>query len=165
MEFCRLVCFEHCSSSYLQACIFSRRASNCIYRALCLHGYNYSIIRFIFLLYIDSMYCKAIRPGDASKRFSVYGIYMGHNVRNGTFEHVRQAKNKISLRIRRVWSDSSLPTWKNLGSLTIQKAHSEDSDQTARMRRLIWVFTRYTYLKVPFLMLRFLSRLAPVSSD
>ena len=36
---------------------------------------------------------------------------------------------------------SSLSAWRNLGSLATHWAHSEDSDQTGRMPRLIWVFT------------------------
>ena len=57
---------------------------------------------------------------------------------------MRPAKIQISLRIRAVWSESSL------GSFWIAKdkkkkkkyiyADNEDSDQTARMRSLIWVF-------------------------
>ena len=39
--------------------------------------------------------------------------------------------------------DSDQPghsTWRNIGSLATHWAHSEDSDQTGRMSRLIWVF-------------------------
>ena len=53
---------------------------------------------------------------------------------------VRPAKTQISLGIRPVWSESSLSAWRNLGSLANYWAHSEDSDQTGRMPRLIWVF-------------------------
>ena len=46
-------------------------------------------------------------------------------------------------RLRSAWasakSDQSL-RWRNLGSLATHWAHSEDSDQTGRMPRLIWVF-------------------------
>ena len=49
------------------------------------------------------------------------------------------AKTQISLGIRPVWSESWLSTWRNLGSLATQWAHSEDPDQTGRMPRLIWV--------------------------
>ena len=35
---------------------------------------------------------------------------MSRNVRKRTFEHVRPAKIQISLRIRAVWSESSLGT-------------------------------------------------------
>ena len=53
---------------------------------------------------------------------------------------VRPTKTQISLGIRPVWSESSLSAWRKLGSLATHLAHSEDSDQTGRMPRLIWVF-------------------------
>ena len=52
---------------------------------------------------------------------------------------MRPAKTQISLGIRPVWSESSLSTWRKLGSLATHWVHSEDSDQTGRMPRLIWV--------------------------
>ena len=39
-----------------------------------------------------------------------------------------------------VWSESSMSAWRNCGSLATYLAHCEDSDQTAWMSRLIWVF-------------------------
>ena len=57
---------------------------------------------------------------------------------------VRPVKTQISLGIRPVWSESSLSAWRKLGSLATHWAHSEDSDQTGRMPRLIWVFTGRT---------------------
>ena len=39
---------------------------------------------------------------------------------------------------------SSLSAWRKLGSLATHWAHSEDSDQTGRMPRLIWVFAGRT---------------------
>ena len=57
---------------------------------------------------------------------------------------VRPAKTQISLGIRPVWSESSLSAWRKLGSLATQWAQSEDSDQTGRMPRLIWVFAGRT---------------------
>ena len=42
--------------------------------------------------------------------------------------NVRLAKTQISLGIRPVWSESSLSTWRNLGSLANHWVHSEDSD-------------------------------------
>ena len=53
---------------------------------------------------------------------------------------VRPAKTQVSLGIRPVWSESSLSAWRKLGSLATHWAHSEDSDQTGGMPRLIWVF-------------------------
>ena len=57
---------------------------------------------------------------------------------------VRAAKTQISLGIRPVWSESSLSPWRKLGSLATHLMHSEDSDQTGRMPRLIWVFAGHT---------------------
>ena len=50
------------------------------------------------------------------------------------------SETQISLGIRPVWSESSLSAWRNLGSLATHWTHSEDSDQSGRMPRLIWVF-------------------------
>ena len=58
--------------------------------------------------------------------------------------NVRPAKTQISLGIRPVWSESSLYAWRKLGSLATHWAQSEDSDQTGRMPRLIWVFAGRT---------------------
>ena len=53
---------------------------------------------------------------------------------------VRPAKTQISLGIRPVWSESSLcAQWVAKGPSFLH-ADSEDSDQTGRMPRLIWVF-------------------------
>ena len=57
---------------------------------------------------------------------------------------VRLAKTQISLGNHPVWSESSLSAWRNLESLATQWAHSEDSDQTGRMPRLIWAFAGRT---------------------
>ena len=59
---------------------------------------------------------------------------------------VRSAKTQISLGIRPIWSEISLPAWRNLRSLATHWAHSEDSDQTGRMPRLIWVFAGRTLI-------------------
>ena len=53
--------------------------------------------------------------------------------------HVRPAKTQISLGICPVWSEYSLSAWRKLGSLATHWAHSEDSDPTGRMPKLIWV--------------------------
>ena len=59
---------------------------------------------------------------------------------------VRPAKTQISLGVRPVWSESWLSAWRNLGSLATHWAHSEDSDQTGRMPRLICVFAGRTLI-------------------
>ena len=58
----------------------------------------------------------------------------------------RPAKTQNILGIRPVWSESSLCAWRNIGSLATHWAHSEDSDQTGRMPRLIWVFAGRTLI-------------------
>ena len=41
-----------------------------------------------------------------------------------------------------VWSESSLSAWGKLGSLATYRVHSEDSDQTGGMPKLIWAFAQ-----------------------
>ena len=68
---------------------------------------------------------------------------------------MRPKKTQISLRICTVWSESSLSVWWNFAALATQIAPDDDSDQTARMRRLIGIFAGRTCLKVRLLTLRF----------
>ena len=54
-------------------------------------------------------------------------------------------------RLRSAWASaqsdpSLLPTWRKLESLATHWVHSEDSDQTGRMPRLIWVFAERTLI-------------------
>ena len=58
--------------------------------------------------------------------------------------HVRPAKTQISMGIRPVWSESSLSAWRTIGCSATHWEHSEDSDQTGKMPRLIWVFAGRT---------------------
>ena len=68
--------------------------------------------------------------------------------------HVRPVKTQISLGIRPVWSESSLSAWRKFGSLATHWAHSEDTDQTGRMPRLVWVFAGRSSHFVGFVMRR-----------
>ena len=86
-------------------------------------------------------------PDQRSSLIWVCTVCSDHLSRNTTVPtkwHVCPAKTQISLGIRPVWSESSLSAWRNLGSLASHCAHSEDSDQTGRMPRLIWVFAGRT---------------------
>ena len=66
--------------------------------------------------------------------------------------HVRPAKTQISLGIRPVWSESSpCAQWVAEHPMVLH-AYSEDSDQTGRMPRLIWVFAGRTCHFVGFVM-------------
>ena len=57
---------------------------------------------------------------------------------------MRPAKIHICVGIRPVWSESSLSAWRKLGSLATHWAHSEGSDQTGQMPKLISVFAGRT---------------------
>ena len=60
---------------------------------------------------------------------------------------------QISLHICAVWSESSLESFWIAKDAKFLHANKEDSDQTLRMCRLIWVFVRCAYRKVRFLTL------------
>ena len=82
---------------------------------------------------------------------------------------VRPAKTQISLGIRPVWSESSLCAWWVAKAPSflhadseVLHADSEDSDQTGRMPRLIWVFAGRTLI---LLVLSFLSFAAHLCSS
>ena len=78
---------------------------------------------------------------------------MSRNVKKRTFGHVRPAKIQISLRIQK-------PQWLHFNRLECKvffHADNEDSNQTARMRSLIWDYVGRKCQKVRFLTLRRLS--------
>ena len=107
-----------------------------------------------------SSHCPLHIPTDNCEGFH----YMSRLVTKPTKWHVRPAKTQISLGIRPVWSDSSLSGWTKLGSLAIHWAHSEDSDPTGRMPRLIWVFAGRTCHFVGFVWRRLIFHCRPAKS-
>ena len=74
---------------------------------------------------------------------ALYG-HMSRLVTKPTKWHVRPAKTQISLGIHSVWSESSLCAQWVAKDPSFLHANSEDSDQTGRMPRLIWVFAGVT---------------------
>ena len=50
-----------------------------------------------------------------------------------------------------------LSAWRNFTSLAIKHAPNEESDQIARMRRLIWIFAGRTFPKVRFFKLQLIT--------
>ena len=66
---------------------------------------------------------------------------------------MRPAKTQISLGIRNVWSESSLCAQWVAKDPGFPHVDSEDSDQTERMSRLIWVFAGRKSHFVGFVML------------
>ena len=75
------------------------------------------------------------------KRFPHRRLYLkSHDMTKTNKMSVRPAKTQLSLGIRPVWSESLLcAQWVAKGPMFLH-ADSEDSDQTGRMPRLIWVF-------------------------
>ena len=67
-------------------------------------------------------------------------LYMSQSKTKPIKWHMCPANTQISLGISPVWSDFLLSTWRKFGSLATHWAHSEDSDQTGWIPRLIWVF-------------------------
>ena len=68
-------------------------------------------------------------------------------------------------RLRSDWAhaqsdQSSLSTWRNLGSLATHWVHSKDSDQTGRIPRLIWVFSGRTAILLVLTLSRLIQLLA-----
>ena len=78
--------------------------------------------------------------------FSGFGVSYEprHDKTNSVF--VRPAKTQISLVIHPVWSESSLYTQWVAKDPSFLHADSEDSDETGRMARLIWVFAGHTLI-------------------
>ena len=76
---------------------------------------------------------------------------MSHNIRKRTFRHVRPVKIQISPHTHAVRSESSLNAFWIGKDVTFLRANNE-TDQIARMRRLI--FVGHACQKVHFLTLR-----------
>ena len=85
--------------------------------------------------------------------------YMSRCTTKPTKWLVRPAKTQISLGIRPVWAESSLFAWRHLWTLATYWAHSEDSDQTGQMPRLIWVFAGRTGQVVGFVVRSYMSHI------
>ena len=81
-------------------------------------------------------------------------VTMSRDVRKSSFWHVLPTMTQINLHICAVWSEFLLSAWGNFVSFPIQNASSDDSDQTARMRMLIWFFSGRKCPKVRFLTFR-----------
>ena len=100
-----------------------------------------------FLSQHSSKHCKTLYAAwsDIKQLLKLLGLWeRRHNKTNNVA--VCPVKTQINLGIRPVWSESSLSAWRNLGFLATHWAHSEDSDQTGRMPRLIWVFAGRTLI-------------------
>ena len=81
---------------------------------------------------------------ETVKQWWKASIEMSRLMTKQTKWHARPAKAQMSLGIRPVWSESSLCTQWVAKDPSFLHADSEDSDQTGRMPRLIWVFAGRT---------------------
>ena len=130
------------ASSHRSTCLLSGRGwspilcENCNHKQ-CTTAHNISFLPFLVL--------------QSSQQ------YLSHVKTKPTKWHARPAKTQIGLGMCPVWSESSLSAWRKLGSLATHWAHSEDSDQTGWMPRLIWVISGGTCHFVCFVMTRLLS--------
>ena len=93
---------------------------------------------------------KPTSLGSASKYWLVsvsfiYSFFLSEPPHDKTSKMtVRPAKTQVSLGICPVWSESSLCTQWVAKAPSFLHVDSEDSDQTGRMPRLIWVFAGCT---------------------
>ena len=81
----------------------------------------------------------------AERKYHFIGFIMRWFIWAATWQN-QQNECAPSKSVCPVWSESSLSAWRNLGSLATHWVHSEDSDQTERMPRLICVFTGRTLI-------------------
>ena len=130
------------------------------------HQNNYTMITYITTSDLKLAFCNRsyqlcmysssteFKDKNASKSVTVVWRQSIHYVSclmtKPTKWHVRPVKTQISLGICPVWSESSLSAWRKLGSLATHCAHSEDSDHTGQMPRLIWLFAGHICLFVGF---------------
>ena len=75
-------------------------------------------------------------------------LYIWTETWENTLWHVR-----LTISLHTVWPESSLSAWRNFAPLVIQNALGEDSDQTVRTHRLIWIFSVRTCPKIRLLFL------------
>ena len=110
-------------------------------------------VAFFFFFFFLAFRCSGPFSQNTERKSN---FYLSRLMTKPTKWHVRPAKTQIILGIRPVRSESSLYAWRKLGSLATHWAHSEDSDQTGWMPRLIWVFAGRTGYFVGFVMRRLL---------
>ena len=94
---------------------------------------------------------------------SWYLTHLSRRTTKQTKWHVRPAKTQLNLGIHPVWSESSLCAQRLAEDLSFLYGDSEDSDQTGRMPKLIWVFAGRTCHSAGFVMRRLICALRPIT--
>ena len=118
--------------------------------------YSYAVSLNLIIHYHQTLICNNNLEGSQScLRSRIYyreSNQLNHNVWKRTYMSA-QIRLKSACASRTVWLESSLYAWGNFASLAIKNASSKDSDQTAKMRRLIGIFADRTFPKVRFVAL------------
>ena len=103
----------------------------------------------------DISYQRVSKLGTAIAFDTVFFTVSFEPQRQKTYlGHVRPVKIQISLRIRAVWSESSLGAFWIASDAMVLPVDNEDFYQTVRMCRLLWAYVGRTCQKVRFLTLR-----------
>ena len=123
-----------------------------VFYSNCRYSSNSVCFRFFPALFKKAWWLSAEK--QLSSRHSVCTVlYFSGLLTKPSKWYMHPAKTHISLGIRPIWSESSLCTQWVAKDPSFLHADSEDSDQTGRMPRLIWVVAGRTGLFVGFAML------------
>ena len=122
-------------------CLLSLSQRIVAYMFIQKHCYWFSPEAIFVLKIVSKILCKTSRCCSTVEKSQ-----MSHLMTKQTQWHVRPANTQISLGIHTVWSDSLLCAQWVAKDPSFLHADSEDSDQTWRMPRLIWVFAGRTFI-------------------
>ena len=100
----------------------------------------FSLFRYMLFRHTDRLHMFEFKNFSSELRICTNSVNLSRNIRKRTFVHVRQGKIQINLHVGAVWSESSLGAFCIAKDAKFLHADNEDSNQTARMRSLIWVF-------------------------
>ena len=89
----------------------------------------------LWTLSINGLRCLLLISGANNDEKPRSAFPIRPNVRLRLFEQQRDEKSLLTCVLSEDWSDSTLSAWRNIVSLASQDALSDDSDQTAPMRR------------------------------
>ena len=109
-------------------------------------GYTCYLFSFLLMIITNLRFYKCMLwpINKMYQIFHVASVHFSRLMTKPTKWHVRPAKTQISLGIRPIWSEFSLCAQWVAKEPDLLHADSEDSDQTGRMPRLIWVFAERT---------------------
>ena len=114
------------------------------------------LLLFFFFFFHSIFFFICWKPFDSVCPLAIKINVLTYSLVYPIFEPPHDKTNKMTVRPAKT-QISLLSAWRKLGSLAIHWAHSEDSDQTGRMPRLIWVFAGRTCHFVGFVMKRLIS--------